>query len=125
MASIGKLISVPLREVWANEAYGFSAWLAENIGLLSEAIGIQLTVQEREKAVGSFWVDIVAEDDSGSRTIIENQLEQTDHEHLGKILTYLTNLDAKTAIWVTSQQRPEHTRAIQWLNEATPEDISF
>lgn len=75
--------------------------------------------------MGSFEVDLVAEDDNGNVIIIENQLESTNHDHLGKVITYLTNLDAKTAIWIVSHPRPEHTKAINWLNESTPADISF
>lgn len=70
-------------------------------------------------------MDLVAEDDASNRVIIENQLEATDHDHLGKLLTYLTNLDAKTAIWITKVPRPEHVKAVAWLNETTPDDVSF
>jgi hypothetical protein len=75
--------------------------------------------------VGAFQVDLVAEDEDGDRVIIENQLEATDHDHLGKLLTYLTNLEAKAAVWITSAPRPEHIRAVQWLNETTPDDVAF
>ncbi|MBU1350021.1 MAG: DUF4268 domain-containing protein [Bacteroidetes bacterium] len=122
---IGKLKRVPLREIWRNEAKDFTTWLAENIDTLSEEIGIPLSIMSREKAVGDFSLDLIAEDSDGQITIIENQLEKTNHDHLGKVLTYLSNLDAKTAIWISSDPRDEHVKAINWLNEYTPDDISF
>ncbi|MCU6709383.1 DUF4268 domain-containing protein [Paenibacillus sp. J5C_2022] len=123
--SIGKLEPVPLRDIWKHEERDFSSWLEGNIELLSETLNITFSAVEREKRVGSFEVDLVAEDDDGNVVIIENQLESTNHDHLGKVITYLTNLDAKTAIWIVSHPRPEHTKAITWLNESTPADISF
>lgn len=123
--TIGKLEEIPLREVWKHEERGFSAWLENNLDSLSNVVGLELTEARREVKAGSFSVDIVAEDGNSNGVIIENQLEATDHDHLGKVLTYLTNLEAKTAIWITSNPRPEHIRAIQWLNETTPDDISF
>lgn len=122
---IGKLESVELRELWKHEERGFSAWLADNMEALSEAIDVQLLGPEREVTIGSFKVDIVATDEEGNRVIIENQLEQTDHDHLGKLITYLTNLDAKIAVWITKYARPEHRRSVAWLNETTPGDIKF
>ncbi len=122
--SIGKLESVPLRELWKHEERGFSAWLESNTETLSEVLGISLSPVQREETAGSFQVDLVAEDNDGNLAIIENQLEPTNHDHLGKVLTYLTNLEAKTAIWITSEPRPEHIRAVAWLNEATPADIA-
>jgi hypothetical protein len=123
--SIGRLEGVPLRDLWKHEGTRFTVWLEENIDLLSEILNIPLTVIQREKPVGPFWVDLFAEDQSGNAVIIENQLEATNHDHLGKVLTYLSNLEAKTAIWITSEQRPEHIRAVSWLNESTPADVSF
>lgn len=100
-------------------------WLHENIQVLGDALGMRLSDPQREVAVGSFTVDLVAEEENRGRVVIENQLEATDHDHLGKLLTYLTNLEAKTAVWVTPKPRPEHVRAIAWLNETTPDDVSF
>lgn len=122
---IGKLKKVSLREIWKNEAKDFTTWLSENIDTLNEAMEINLTVVEREKSVGEFSLDIVAEDIDGNLAIIENQLEKTDHGHLGQVITYLSNLGAKIAIWITSQPREEHIKAISWLNESTADDISF
>jgi hypothetical protein len=125
MSRIGKLEPVPIRELWKHEERGFSAWLEENLDVLSEAIGVQLSDARRELLAGDYQCDLVAEDANGDRVIIENQLEATNHDHLGKVLTYLTNLDAKAAIWISTAPRPEHIRAIQWLNEITPDNIAF
>lgn len=122
---IGQLEQVELRSLWKHEEYGFSAWLESNLDQLGKAVGRDLADAQREVAAGGYSVDLVAEDDEGGRVVIENQLEASDHDHLGKLLTYLTNLDAKTAIWIVREARAEHIRAIQWLNETTPEDVSF
>lgn len=124
-ATIGRLERVAIRELWKHEEHGFSAWLETNIETLGAAVGFALNDPRREVYVGSFCVDLVAETDSGERVIIENQLEPTDHDHLGKVLTYLTNLDAKIALWVAKDARPEHVKAVAWLNETTPDDIAF
>jgi hypothetical protein len=116
--TIGKLQRVPLRQVWPHEALDFTHWLHENIEVLNEVIGLGLTSVEKEQSAGDFQVDILAEDESGNPVIIENQLEKSDHDHLGKVITYLTALDAKTAIWIVSEPRPEHINAITWLNES-------
>lgn len=124
--NISKLEIVPIRVAFRHEAYNFTAWLESNIDALSERVGLELMVLEREKAVGSFKVDLFCEDRSSSaHVIIENQLEPSDHDHLGKLLTYLVNLEAKSAIWITPEVRPEHQRVIDWLNESTSADYSF
>ena len=115
---IGKIEKINIREVWKNEAKDFTTWLFDNIEALGEELDITIDSVDREKNIGTFSADIVAEDSSGNRVLIENQLEKTDHDHLGKILTYVSNLDAKAAIWISSEPRPEHERAIEWLNEA-------
>jgi hypothetical protein len=125
MSAIGKLEQVELRQLWKHEENGFSAWLASNLDVLGQAIGLSLLNPERETGAGDFAVDLVIESSQGERIIIENQLEATDHGHLGKVITYLTNLDAKAAIWIASRPRPEHIRAVQWLNEASPDDTAF
>ena len=117
---IGKIQRVPLREVWKHEALDLTCWLEENIDVISEQIGTPLSSAEREKGAGNFWVDLVAEDADGATVIIENQLERSDHDHLGKRITYLVAMDAKTAIWITPDPRPEHIAAVNWLNESTP-----
>jgi len=115
---IGKIQRLTLREVWKHEALDFTTWLQENLDVLNEAIGTTLVTAEREKDAGDFSVDLVAEDDTGKVVIIENQLEKSDHDHLGKIITYLTALEAKAAIWLVKEPRPEHVRAVAWLNES-------
>jgi len=125
MTQIGRLQPVALRELWHHEARDFTTWLAENLDLLGEALGLELSLVEREATTGPFSADILAEDGAGNSVIIENQLERTDHDHLGKLITYLSNLDAKMAVWITKEPRPEHEKAIHWLNEVLPADTAF
>lgn len=120
---IGKLERVHLREVWKHEALDFTQWLEDNIDTLNTALGLNLINVDREQAAGDFSVDLVAEDENGGTVIIENQLEKSNHDHLGKLITYLTAMSAKTAIWIVSDPRPEHVAAIAWLNEASA--VSF
>jgi len=122
---IGRIELLPIRKAFPHEAIHFTTWMEENIERLSERVGIKLTVVQREKSVGAFNVDLLCEDGEGNPVVVENQLQQTDHDHLGKLLTYLVNLDAASAIWVSSEPRPEHARVIDWLNESTPSGISF
>lgn len=114
-----KIQRVDIRKVWENEAKDFTPWLENNIDVLSDALDtISLVSAESEGAAGSFSVDLIAEDDDGNAVIIENQLEKSNHEHLGKLITYLTSVEAKTAIWITPDPRPEHIKAVSWLNES-------
>ncbi len=122
---IGRLKRVELREIWQHEAYDFTTWLAGNLDLLGEFLGLELSLVQQEAAAGPFSADILAEDGRGSPVIIENQLDRTDHDHLGKLITYLSNLEAKTAVWITSNPRPEHEKAVHWLNEVVPADTAF
>jgi len=122
---VGRLKFVPLREIWKHEAYDFTTWLFENCDVLNEQLGLSISPVEKEKSVGPFNVDILAEDVSGRTVIIENQLNRTDHDHLGKVLTYMTNLDAKIALWISSDPRPEHVTVINYLNEVVPSDTHF
>src|SRR4051794_26156161 len=116
---IGRLERVPLRKIWEHEAYDFTQWLQENIEALNEALDLSLVNVDREQAAGSFSIDLVAEDEGGGAVIIENQLEKSNHDHLGKLITYLTGMGAKTAIWIVADPRPEHVAAITWLNESS------
>ncbi len=116
---ISKLRRVPLREVWKHEAVDFTQWIGENIDVLGEAVELPLSQADTERAAGDFSVDVVAEDDAGDVVVIENQLERSDHDHLGKLLTYLVMLEARRAIWIVSDPRPEHVRTIAWLNESS------
>ena len=126
--SLSKLNKVELREVWGHEAIDFTNWLAqtENLDALSEEIGVDIKFIKAEASVGKFSVDILAEEEaSGRKIIIENQLEGTNHDHLGKIITYASGYDAEIIIWIVKDIRDEHQKAIEWLNEHTDEDISF
>lgn len=121
---IGKLQRAPLRDVWDNEAQNFTPWLKDNISVLNEVleheeIDLYLSSPRIEQDAGDFSVDMVATANSGDLVVIENQLEQSDHDHLGKLITYLTAFGAKTAIWINSYPRPEHINAVNWLNEST------
>ena len=120
--TIGKIQRAKLRDVWANEAQDFTPWLQENIDELAEVTNLNLTAVEREQSAGSFNVDLVADGDSGL-VVIENQLERSNHDHLGKVLTYLAQLGASTAIWIVSDPRPEHVTAISWLNDSSTSDF--
>ncbi len=125
---LGRIERIPVREVWPHEALDFMKWLAqeENLKQLGEACSIDLELVDVESSVGSFSVDIFAkESDSERRVIIENQLEDTNHDHLGKIITYTAGKGADVAIWVVAHARDEHRKAIEWLNEHTDDDCSF
>jgi uncharacterized protein YeaO (DUF488 family) len=115
--AIGTLHRLAVRKVFSHEAYDFTTWMERNPDALSNAVGIELADVKREHNAGDFSVDLFAEDEDGHRVIIENQLEATDHKHLGQVLTYLSVLDADVAIWITADARPEHVSAISWLNE--------
>src|SRR5256714_14477763 len=118
MSDIGKIQRVLLRDVWKHEAHNFTRWLQENLDVLGDALGIPLANAEREQSAGDFSVDLIAEDSAGNAVIIENQLEKSDHDHLGKLITYLAVSEAKTAIWIVAHPRPEHVSAVSWLNES-------
>ncbi len=125
---LGTLKKIPLREAWKHEALNFTNWLAraENLQLLSDEVGIDISLIKTEASVGKFSVDILAEEENTSRkVVIENQLELTDHDHLGKIITYASGFDAETIIWIVKDVRDEHKQAIDWLNENTNEKIRF
>ncbi len=119
MADIGRITRVPLREVWPHEALGLTTWLESNVDVINDIIDLQLANAEREKSVGDFNVDLTAEGRDGDLVIIENQLGKSDHDHLGKILTYLSNIGAKVAIWIVADPRPEHVKAVSWINESS------
>lgn len=125
-AELGRLEPVDIRWAWFNEASDFTPWLAANLDRLSELLGISLALDATEVSVGPFSADILATDTlTGARVVIENQLEQADHRHLGQILTYLAGLEANTVIWTAKNFRDEHLSAIRWLNLHTTDDFSF
>lgn len=128
MNQLGKLKKIELREGWKHEASDFTQWLAqeENLRLLSDEIGFDIKLIQTEARIGSFNVDILAEEENtDNKIIIENQLEITDHDHLGKIITYASGYDARIIVWVVKDVREEHRQAIDWLNENTNEEIGF
>lgn len=128
MAEIGRLIEVDVRELWKHEQYDFSNWLAKesNIEYLNEILGLTLIEVDKEINVGPYRCDIVATDEtSGLKVIIENQLESTNHDHLGKIITYASGLDAKVIVWIVKEAKEEHRAAIEWLNNYTSSEIDF
>ena len=125
---LGKLKEIDIRTVWAHEQYDFSKWLAteENIKELGDVLNLSLTEIETEKFVGSYRCDIVCKDEiTGKSVLIENQLEPTNHDHLGKIITYASGLDASVVVWVVASAREEHASAIEWLNKHTTSDVDF
>ena len=126
MTQLGKLVKVDLRTVWKHEATDFSAWLVkpENLDVLAEQLGIEIEPLGTEVAVGRFKIDILAkEPNTSEHIIIENQLEPTNHDHLGKVITYAAGLDARYLIWIVKDVLPEHLKAIEWLNEHLDDEI--
>ena len=125
---LGNLKKTDLREIWPHEARDFTNWVSqpENISILSEELGININVLQTEAEVGRFNVDILAEEEeTEQKVVIENQLENTDHTHLGQIITYASGLEAKYIIWIVKDVREEHRQAIDWLNEHTDNDVNF
>ena len=125
---LSKIQKVDLREVWKHEAKDFTNWLVEreNLELLSDEIGIDIAPIQTEASVGNFKVDILAEEENtGRKIVIENQLESTDHDHLGKIITYASGFDAEIIIWIVRSVRDEHKQAVDWLNEHTDSNINI
>ena len=120
---IGRIQRVQLREVWSHEAFDFTTWLEDNADVLFEATGLQADCMEREQPAGDFSVDLVAQDQDGNVVVIENQLEKSNHDHLGKVLTYLVGLQARRAVWIVADPRPEHVAVVAWLNESSSADF--
>ncbi|MBR3017052.1 MAG: DUF4268 domain-containing protein [Clostridia bacterium] len=125
---LGKLKEIDIRKVWAHEQFDFSKWLASesNIQELGDVLNLSLTNVETEKFVGNYRCDILCQDElTGKTVLIENQLEPTNHDHLGKIITYASGLDAAVVVWIVAEARDEHASAIEWLNKHTDEEVSF
>lgn len=126
--TLGKLERVELRIQWRDEAKDFTPWLAKevNLQLLGEAIDLEIELEDMEVPIGNFKADIVARDvETNRQIIIENQLSKTNHDHLGKIITYASGLEANIVIWITSSITEEHRQAVDWLNEISSEEYSF
>lgn len=128
MSDLGRLTPVALRDIWQSEAQDFTPWLAreDNLALLGEAIGIELELEAVERNVGPFRADILCKDTARDTwVLVENQLERTDHTHLGQLMTYAAGLDAVTIVWVAARVAEEHRAAIDWLNDKTDADMRF
>ena len=126
--NLGRLEKVDLREAWSSEAAHFTPWLAqeENLALLGEAIGIELELEAVEREVGPFRADILCRDvATDNRVLIENQLERTDHTHLGQLFTYAAGLNAVTIVWIAQRFTEDHRAALDWLNEHTDDKINL
>ena len=119
MQMIGRVRRINPREVWPHEAADFTTWLQANIDILEEALDLSLISPDRERPAGSFSVDLIAEGGDGNSIVIENQLGKSDHDHLGKVITYLALTDAKAAVWIVGEPRAEHVSAIAKLNEGS------
>ena len=126
MQGLGTIKKVDIREVWPNEAADFTPWLAENLATLGKALGLDLEFQAQEAPVGGYSLDILARDvQSGRPVVIENQLGQTDHTHLGQLLTYAAGFDANVIVWIAKEFRDEHRQALDLLNHRTGEESEF
>jgi hypothetical protein len=125
---LGRLEPVDLRKVWPNEETDFTPWLADqsNLEILADALGMPLEFVEREKAVGPYSADILCRDsDDGTRVVVENQLGPTDHDHLGKLLTYAAHLGARVVVWIAKSFTDQHRAALDWLNEVSETGTRF
>lgn len=126
ITKMGKLKEVDIRKLWGHEQYDFSNWLADNLDELNDEIGLTLSEVEKEVYVGAYRCDLVGQDEvTGEKVIIENQLEKSNHDHLGKIITYASGLDASVIVWIVKEAREEHRSAIEWLNNNTSKNINF
>ena len=125
---LGDLKKLDARDIWPSESQDFTPWLAkpDNMALLGDAIGLELEIESTEVAVGPYSADILAKDTGTDRyVVIENQLEKTNHDHLGKAITYASTLDAGAIVWIAAQFTEEHKRALDWLNGNMSNDIGF
>lgn len=124
--ALSRLVPVGVRDIWKHEAHDFTLWLLENAEVLGEALGMDLELTEAERRVGGFALDLIGTDlSTNAVVIVENQLEQTDHSHLGQLLTYAGGTDPATIVWCAPTFREEHRAALDWLNEHTDEDTRF
>lgn len=127
-AQLGLLEQVDLKNVWNNEPKEFTPWLAksENLQLLGDVVGIELELEAQEKMLGPFRADILSKDTVNNQwVLIENQIERTDHAHLGQLLTYASGLKAVIIVWIARRFTDEHRAALDWLNEITDSRINF
>ena len=123
---LGNIENVNPRSVWPNEASDFTPWLANHVDLLAAALGLDIEIEQSEAAVGAFSLDLLGKESGSDRVvIIENQLDRTDHAHLGQLLAYAAGLDAKIVVWISPDVRDEHREAVHWLNEQTTDSVAF
>ena len=128
MTPLGQLTRVELRDIWATEASDFTPWLAQegNLAILGDTLGIDLELEAQEKSVGPFRADILCKDiGTNAWVLVENQLERTDHIHLGQLLTYASGLDAVTIVWIAARFTEEHRSTLDWLNKITDDSFQF
>lgn len=124
--NLGKIEVINPREVWINEERDFTPWLAENVDAISEVIGIPIEIEQTEKRVGSFELDILGKVEGTDKVVvIENQLDTSDHKHLGQLITYASGLKASIIIWIATNVREEHRTAVEWLNTISGDNVSF
>lgn len=123
--NLGLIEQVDLKEIWVDEPKGFTPWLGDNISELGKALQMELDLEAQEVPIGAFSLDLLARDGSDRKVAIENQLERTDHDHLGKLLTYAAGLDVSVIIWVTKEFREEHRQALDWLNQRSDENTEY
>jgi hypothetical protein len=124
-AQFGQLARISARLGWPHEAHEFTPWLADNVGLLGQAVGLSLELREREHKVGRYSLDLLLSDAQERVVIVENQFGQTDHDHLGKLLTYCAGTEADVVIWIAEQLNEEHVAVLEWLNENTVQGVGF
>ncbi len=125
---LGRLKEVEVRDLWKHEQYDFSEWLSkpENIEYINDILGLTLVDIQKEAPVGDYRCDLFAKDETtDTHVVIENQLEASNHDHLGKIITYASSLKATVIVWIVKKAREEHRAAIEWLNNNTVESIGF
>ncbi|MEU0314608.1 DUF4268 domain-containing protein [Nocardioides sp. NPDC006273] len=123
---MSRLRVIPVREVWKHEAYDFTQWMLQNADVLADVLGMELELTAAEHPVGGFSLDLIGREvGTGNVVIVENQLEQTDHGHLGQIMTYAGGTDPQTIVWCAPSFRDEHRAALDWLNERTDENTRF
>ena len=126
MTELSRLRVVPVREVWRHEAYDFTQWMLQNADVLADVLGMELELTAAEHPVGGFSLDLIGREvGTGNVVIVENQLAQTDHGHLGQIMTYAGGTDPQTIVWCAPSFRDEHRAALDWLNERTDENTRF
>ena len=125
-STLSEVQDIGLREVWEHEEYDFTPWLADHVDHLATVLGIEIEDVVREDTVGGYTADITAREvNTGDRVVIENQFGTTDHDHLGKLLTYAAGTSAEFVIWIAEEFRDEHRSVLEWLNESGPRNTKF